>query len=284
MLVCRFCSEVGDHDDFELDRANGRGFWCESCDGFTYFDEDALKQFTLILEDKTGQKPSVNTPPIKLRKQLSPFRFPGGKSSVIDFLYNHLQKGKTKTLYSPFTGGGSFEFAMLDADVVERLHINDLDFGVYSVWWVMLHAPYALIDRIQSIKPTHKDYFQAQAVIKSDYYGVNAIEAAWATFLVNRLSYSGIAKANPLGGKGGTQKALLARWNPKGLISRIEHIHSLSERITVSQEDAVEFIQEAYWDDDSTLFIDPPYIAAGKALYNHYYNEKDHLDLCILLD
>ncbi|MEK5071706.1 DNA adenine methylase [Sporosarcina sp. FSL K6-1508] len=283
MLICQFCEEeYCMNEDFDR---NKEGFWCDVCDGYTYYDDNALKhQFTLILEDKEANQPLFSTPSIKFRKQLSPFRFPGGKSKVVDYLYSFLQNGKTTTLYSPFSGGGSFELAMLDAGVVNKLHMNDLDFGVYSVWWVIMNAPYTLVDKIRTAKPTHKDYFEAQAIIKSDYLGVNMVEASWATLLVNRLAFSGIAKANPLGGKEGTKNALLARWNREELIKRIEHIHSFSDRITITQENAVEMIQEAYWDHNSSIFIDPPYVAKGKELYNCFYTESDHLLLCGLLD
>lgn len=282
MVICYFCSEEFD-EDFDQSEL---GFWCDSCDGFTYFDPVANKhKFTLILEEKGfTAKTLIEKPSIKLRKQLSPFRFPGGKSKFINDLYNHLQKGSTKKLISPFTGGGSFELALLDAGVIETLHINDLDYGVYSVWWTILYMPYTLIDKINFIKPNHKDYFTAQALIKSDFKGANPLEAAWATLLVNRLAYSGIAKANPLGGRNGTNEALLARWNPTELIKRIEHIHSMADLITITQENAVELIQEAYWNDEATIFIDPPYVAKGKDLYNCFYTERDHIELCVQLD
>lgn len=284
MLICKFCSEEGTHEDFELDIANGQGFWCESCDGFTYFDKQARNhRFTLIMEDKNTEKPTFSPSPMKFRKQLSPLRFPGGKSKSIDYLFTHLQQDAKGTLVSPFTGGGSFELAMLDAGVFNRLHLNDLDYGVYSLWWTILNAPFGLIDKIRMVTPSHKEYFRAQAIIKEKYYGVDTLDAAWATLLVNRLAYSGIAKANPLGGRRGKKQALLARWNPTELINRIEYIHSFSEHIDITCENAIDLIEQAYWSQDC-IFIDPPYVAKGKDLYNCYYTKQDHIDLSLLLD
>lgn len=285
MLLCGFCSEEGSLQDFELDSKNGLGFWCPSCDGFTYFIEGSCKhRFTLILEDKTKSTVSIPKPSKKLRKQLSPLRYPGGKSKLSDYLYQHLQQTKTKHLVSPFTGGGSFELAVLDAGVVERLYLNDLDYGIYSLWWTILNSPTALVDKLLSITPTHQHYFEAQALIKSGFSGAHPIEAAWATLLVNRLAYSGIFKANPLGGKEGTVEALLSRWNTKALIKRIEYIHSFAGQIEVSQNKAIEIIEESYWKNDCTIFIDPPYVEKGKDLYNCFYTTEDHLELSFLLD
>lgn len=107
---------------------------------------------------------------------------------------------------------------MLEAGIVETIHLNDLDTGVFSFWWLVKHMPFALIHRLESTVPTHKQYFEAQNLIKSDYGGADLVEAAWASLLVNRLSYSGICKANPLGGRNGKTKSLLSRWNTENLI------------------------------------------------------------------
>jgi DNA adenine methylase len=217
-------------------------------------------------------------------KRLLPFRFPGGKSKVIDYLYSRLRQSKSKMLISPFTVGGSFELAMLDAGAVQELHLNDWDTGIFSFWWVVKHMPYALIERLQSIEPSHQDFFQAQAIIKSDYQGVDMVDAAWSVLLVNRLAYSGIVKANPLGGRNGSKETLLSRWNPRELIKRITHIHQISDRIHVTQENAIELIEDAYWNEEATIFIDPPYFVKGKDLYHCYYTKEDHVALSCLLD
>jgi DNA adenine methylase len=286
MISCQFCGLSGslESGDFQLDKQNN-GFWCEDCDGYTYFNKDTIKhRFKLILEDKHAEKVLFNRPTVKLAKRISPYRYPGGKSKVINYLYTHLQEAKSKKLISPFTGGGSFELAMLDAGIVEQLHLNDLDTGVYSLWWVIKHMPYFLIDRLQSIQPNHKDYFSAQAIIKNDYKDADVVEAAWASLLVNRLAYSGVSKANPLGGKKGSKKDLLSRWNPSELINRINRIHALSDQIEITQENAVQLIEGAYWQDNATIFIDPPYVKKGKDLYQCFYTENDHRDLSQLLD
>ncbi|WP_259347144.1 DNA adenine methylase [Niallia taxi] len=139
MLTCQFCGLTGmpNSVEFQLDEHN-IGFWCEVCDGFTYLNDNAVRhRFTLILEDKSADKPLATKPDIKLAKRLSPYRYPGGKSRIIDYLYFHLRKTSSKKLVSPFTGGGSFELSMLNSNIVEHLHLNDLDKGVYSLWWLI---------------------------------------------------------------------------------------------------------------------------------------------------
>ncbi|MGE7983735.1 DNA adenine methylase [Solibacillus sp. NPDC093137] len=214
-----------------------------------------------------------------LKKRLSPLRYPGGKSRMIDYLSTLLRPEKCDTLISPFLGGGAFEISLLEAGVAKKLILNDLDYGIYSLWWTILHMPDTLISRIESFKPTHKAFFQAQQLIKSDYRHLDMLEAAWITLLVNRLAYSGIAKANPLGGKNGDIKSLTSRWNPRTLISRINGIYALADKIEIHCEDAVTFIENHFWEENATLFIDPPYFEKGHALYNLFFTEKDHINL-----
>lgn len=59
----------------------------------------------------------------------------------------------------------------------------------------------------------------------------------------------------------------------------------MSDRITVTRMDACRLIEDyAYWNDRATLFIDPPYVTKGKALYRCYFTEEDHRRLAFLLE
>lgn len=285
MLECQFCGCDDDDKEFQPDK-NDKGFWCDNCDSFNYYEKSEERHtFRMLLEKKqqrnhgAGQKSSI-----RFNKRLSPLRYPGGKSKVIDQLYSRIQPHKSEVLLSPFTGGGSFEIALLDAGVVQKLHLNDLDTGIYSLWWMIVNMPNELIHRIQTVQPTKDDFFAARSIIKDDYKGCDLPEAAWTTLVNNRLAYSGVWKANPLGGKNGTEKALLSRWNPDDLCRRIKKISSLADRITVTQENAFEFIEEAYWNDRGTIFADPPYVEKGEQLYHTFFNKQQHLDLAFLLD
>ncbi|MFY0521098.1 DNA adenine methylase [Lysinibacillus sp. UGB7] len=275
---CRNCFH-DDHDDI-----NDQGWWCCDCDTFNFWDESEYEkhQFIIVLEDKSKMDQKVSVP-TKFKKQLSPLRYPGAKSKLISYLSTLLNYTKCKTIISPFVGGGSFELALLESGITQKLILNDLDYGIYSLWWCMLNSPDALIDRIYSFSPTHKAFFEARRLIKNDYLNLNMIDAAWITLMVNRLAFSGIAKANPLGGKNGSKDNLISRWNPLTLEKRINKIHSMAENIEIHCEQATTFIENWFWDDNATLFIDPPYFSKGKFLYNQYFKEEQHISLALLL-
>lgn len=286
LVYCRFCYEEYNLESDTVDR-NTDGFWCDHCEGFTYYSatNEESRKFTLILEDKAAEN-NMSFPPgqPKLNKRVSLLRYPGGKSKITDYLLSHINPDKTDCLSSPYTGGGSLELALLYAGVVKQLTLNDKDFGVYSLFQIIKTFPDALILELKSRRPTKDDFKKAQRLIKSDYSNADMFEAAWSLLLVNRLAFSGIYKANAMGGLKGDQRALLSRWNPDDLCHRISIIHSMSERYTVHNMDALEFIEDQYWNSRSTLFIDPPYFQQGKNLYLHFYDTEEHLQLQFLLD
>lgn len=284
LLSCKFCFYQEESEEAEVDSYK-KGFWCSACDGYNYFSTPhEPHRFTLILEDKSSNNAPMPKPKIKLNKRLSPLRYPGGKSKLADYILSKIQLKASKTLVSPYAGGASAELALLEAGVIEHLILNDLDFGIYSLFWTIQNEPFVLIDRINNISPTHKEFFLSQELIRSDYKGCTIFEAAWATLLVNRLAYSGIYRANPLGGRNGNKKGLLSRWNPNNLIKRIEKVHAISDRYTILNLDACELIEKMYWKPHTTILIDPPYVQQGKQLYRCFYQKEDHLKLNFLLE
>ena len=88
-----------------------------------------------------------------------------------------------------------------------------------------------------------------------------------------------------MGGKNGGEEQFLARWNPKELKRRIECIHALADHIEVTCLNAEDLIEtSAYWDSQTTLFVDPPYVKEGKRLYRRYFDEDDHRQLAWLIE
>lgn len=286
IVKCQFCGFESDIDDFEEDFINHDGFWCPDCDGHTFFDNEKneARKFTLILEDKSKRHIVHYKSPIKFNKRISPLRYPGGKSKLIDYLYSKVQEFNTDTFVEPYAGGASVGLALLNAGVIKKIVLNDKDYGIYALFSLIKENPYSLINKIKVHVPTHEDYFRCRNVILTNYKNTNLFDAAWSLLIVNRLAYSGICKANPLGGKNGSDESLLTRWNPNELCKRMIDINKMADKITVLNGDACELIEEAYFQPNTTLFVDPPYFKKGKELYNCYYDEEDHKALSILLD
>ncbi len=282
-ITCPDCGATGHIKDFDI---HEKGAWCPICNTFIWNNpEDNHQHTSLILEQKTSSADAeeVNlVSSIKLNRHLSPLRYPGGKTKIINYLITKLQTNKCDTFVEVFAGGASFGLALLDAGIIKQLIINDIDKNLIAFWNEVINNKETLINKLQTIKPNREDYNQAKELLISNA-SVSSSELAWAYLLVNRLSYSGIQKAGCLGGKNGTNEALLSRYNPDKLIKRINRIAEMKDNITILNEDFKKCIETYYWDDKATLFIDPPYYGKGKKLYTHYFTLEDHCTLSELI-
>lgn len=285
LLKCQWCGFVEPPDNFELDETTGEGFWCPDCDGYTYYDDNRnhLRRVLLILEQAARTSPYAKPVGRKLHKRLSPLRYPGGKSKLIDFLANHFHTNQLHTFVEAFAGGASVGLSLLDAGLTKHLVLNDTDNGIYAFWRQVVTDPSPLLRRL-SRTPNRADFRTAKEMLDEPRYWSNE-NLAWAQLLVNRLAYSGISKANALGGKSGSDDVLLSRWNAEELRRRITHIHELSDNIEVISVNAIDLIeQSAYWNEISTIFIDPPYVKQGPKLYRKYFSEEDHRQLAFIIE
>ena len=158
--TCSYCGLSSDNlEDFEEDFQNHQGFLCPDCDGFTYFDDKADKRsYVVLLEDKENQEAVKVHPRFKLKKRVSPLRYPGGKSNVLDLIALYLSEGK-KTFVDAYCGGGSVGLSLLLSGVVEHLIMNDLDKGVYAFFHTVLTAPETLIQKIRMVIPDRELFF-----------------------------------------------------------------------------------------------------------------------------
>lgn len=235
---------------------------------------EEYQNYYLLLEENKVETPIKIKQ--KFNKRLSPLRYPGGKSKFIPYLYNKMDHNKS-IFVEPFCGGSSVGLSLLDAGVIKKLILNDLDYGVYSLFHTICNNPRLLIEKISEYVPTRKSFFQLRNLIQTDYKNCSEEDAAFALLIVNRLAFSGICKANPKGN-------LTERYNPEQLIKRIQKISSLRDNITVLNYMANDVILEYYWDPDITLFVDPPYYEKGKQLYNKYFTDKDHIELAYYIN
>lgn len=293
MFRCPWCGAQYDLSELnELDHAeDGSGVWCDCCDSFCFLDEARASQHRMLLLLERGgaaaEKNVVSTA-CRLRKRLSPLRYPGGKSRVIDNIFSRLQADKMETFVEVFAGGASLGLSLLDAGCIKELVLNDADPLVYLFWRSVVESPGYLVSRLErAALPTHEDFWEAKETISAFKRGDAVPEdwAAWAFFLLNRLAYSGILMGNPMGGKNGSQRQLLCRWNPDGLKDRILHIHQMAERIELHNLDCCTFLEQlAGWYPHCTLFCDPPYFVKGPALYPTAFTVSDHERLANLLN
>lgn len=261
------------------------GYFCEACEYYHYFDADkARPTYRLFLERSSNKEDTriMPKPTVKLSKRIAPLRYPGGKTKVVDFTYHELVKTGKRTLYSPFIGGGSIEFALLDAGVVDKLVLNDLDQHLVNFYDVVFHQTEELVHAIETQPLTVARYEEAHAVVNAAFENhahLSSVQKAFYYLLNNRCSFSGIYKAGRMGGKNGAVADLSARWNPKNIITRIQRLGELSSRVVITNLTYAVFIDRYAWDDDGVFVIDPPYVEKAEDIYRHAFSRDEHRKL-----
>ena len=181
-----------------------------------------------------------------------------------------------------FAGGFGLGIQLLLNEDVEHVLINDLDPCIYSFWKAILtprcHQRFVRMLREVTID---LDTWHMQKEIFKHHYNYSVVQVGFATFFLNRCNRSGILMANPIGGihQDGTYK-MDCRFNKPRLEELIGLLYSYRNRITVSNEDAVDFMRSADRSYNNLLFnFDPPYVNAGPFLYKNNYDKEDHIAL-----
>lgn len=93
-------------------------------------------------------------------KNLSPLRYPGGKSKLYDLMklliVNTGHFGGT--YIEPFAGGAGIALRLLDDGIVSQVVINDCDKGIYSFWKAVLTENKKFIKKIYDTPVTVQEW------------------------------------------------------------------------------------------------------------------------------
>ena len=215
-------------------------------------------------------------------RNLSPLRYPGGKVRLAPFFAQLLAiQDPVPTRYAePFAGGAGAALRLLDEECVSHIHINDVHPGIAAFWRSVTTHSDEFIQLIETTKVTISQWHEQRAIFEAGPNG-DDLALGFATFFLNRTNRSGILTARPIGGLNQTGRWLIdARYNKQGLISRIKRIQELADHITVTELDALDFLDSIeHYEDNIFVYADPPYVVQGNKLYLHAFNADDHKTL-----
>ena len=207
----------------------------------------------------------------------TPLRYPGGKRKLANFVDRLISSNGLKgcEYAEPYAGGAGLAVELLRRGVVGQLWLNDIDKGIASFWKLALKQPDLLCEMIEKTEVTIEEWNRQKDLAQNE----DTVLRGFATFFLNRTNRSGIIKGGVIGGKGqsGTWK-LDCRFNKSELISRIQAISKLSDRIHFFNMDALDFLASAVPQQLKTVLfnLDPPYYVKGAGLYTNFYNDLDH--------
>ena len=203
-----------------------------------------------------------------MAKVYTPLRYPGGKSALAEFVWHTIElNGFTEIPYcEPFAGGAGVAMNLLLQGKVKSVILNDLDTGIYSIWYAIFNDTEWLIEAISNADVTLVVREQQKKVYNElkDSYGYSR-DLAFATFFLNRVNYSGILTGGPIGGKEQKGKYKLdCRFNKESLIGKIKEIAKYRDNVQLFHMDAIELLKNQ---SNIFVFADPPYWQAGDMLY-----------------
>ena len=214
-------------------------------------------------------------------KQLSPFRYPGGKTWLIPQVLRwmkHRRHNKCRTFIEPFTGGGIVSLTVAAHGIADQCIMVELDEEIAAVWKTLLYGDAKwLMERILTFQ---LNVDNANAVLSVSPKSVE--EKAFQTILKNRTYHGGIlAPGSGFLKNGENGKGILSRWYPVTLANRISNILHFKHRLTFIEGDAFDIMNQYLDDKDTTFFIDPPYTAskkkAGSRLYRHHVVDHEKI-------
>jgi len=204
-------------------------------------------------------------------KQLSPFRYPGGKTWFVPYLKKWLSSrhARPREFIEPFAGGASISLTILYENLADQVTLVELDEQVVSVWGAIFRGDAnALAERIVAF-----DLSLANVLETLSTSPATLEERAFQTILRNRVNRGGIlASGAGMIKEGENGKGLRSRWYPETLKTRILTLASLRDRISVIHGDGIAELEHRADDAGVVAFIDPPYTVGGKKAGNRLYN------------
>lgn len=221
---------------------------------------------------------------IVLPTNLSPLRYPGGKSKLsplLRYIIENRVENNITTYIEPFAGGAGVALDLLFSETVDNIIINDYDKAIYSFWRAVTESPSKFIKTIQERPVTIEEWYRQKEIYNTqkDKY---SFELGFATFFLNRTNRSGIINAGPIGGYEQNGNYLIdARYNKDALIKKINQIKKYKSKIKIYNKDIRRFIELVIYtqNNNSFVYFDPPYYLKGKELYKNFFLPKDHKEI-----
>lgn len=220
-------------------------------------------------------------------KSINPLRYPGAKRSLANYVDKLIQSNNLQgcRFYEPYAGSAAVGLELLQRNVINNLILCEKDILIYALWECVFNHTEELCTLIHDTPITIETWLEMvpyrQAVAINEY---PLIKLGYAGLFFNRTNFSGILKANPIGGISQTsQYSINCRFNKKKIIEIIRHLGTYHNQVEVHCADAIEFMKQQenhFLRENCFAYFDPPYYEKGSKIYRYFYRNKDHIDLC----
>ncbi|MFJ4136237.1 DNA adenine methylase [Pseudomonas cyclaminis] len=213
-----------------------------------------------------------------------PLRYPGSKAAFAPIFFEVIRQLdlEFKTIVEPYCGSGAVSFYALQNNICDEAVLVERDPLIYAFWYSVFNHTDELLSKIDSADIDLNTWHSLQSLKELDAPdSASIVELGFAGLFFNRVNYSGILSAKPIGGLSQSSDYKIdCRFNKPDLCLRIKNIARLSSRVKVVFGDALEAINKPdLYGANSIYYVDPPYFDQGKRLYRHHYNTSDHYEL-----
>lgn len=221
-----------------------------------------------------------------MRDKGTPLRYPGGKQRLTPFIEDLLLENNiTKNYVEVYAGGAGIAINLLLSNKIKKIHLNDSDIGIYAFWHSILYEAESLINLILETDVNIEEWKYRKNLIKQSH-SLDLLDLGFTVLFLNRCNRSGILSAGVIGGleQSGEYK-LDARFQKDSLIKKIEAIAEHSDKISLTNNDAVDYINNYIPElsDNTLVYLDPPYYEKSSELYLNSYRKEDHSSLANII-
>jgi len=220
-------------------------------------------------------------------------RYPGSKAKLAQKIWKHFPDEMREPLWmqaamwefrEPFFGAGAIGFLLLEALPPKcAVWLNDKDSGIVSLWQAVQGEHEQLIDLVDRFKPSAEYFYEFKEEDGRTDLGI--LRQGFRKLALHRMSYSGLGvmSGGPLGGKDQSSAYNVeCRWNRETIKKEIARLHKLLARFATLRITCGEFTELVETANEQTfIYLDPPYYEKGPQLYKHAMDAEDHAMLAI---
>ena len=216
-------------------------------------------------------------------------RYPGSKAKLLDEILKcvpdemkfELLASKVRWEYrEPFFGAGAVGFEILNClPSSSRIWLNDIDYGIYSLWRSVLNDPSGLSSMIERFTPSAEWFYEFKS--SDGDTSVSELRAGFRKLALHQMSVSGFGakSGGPLGGREqkNAEYPVDCRWNAETLQRHVKRLHEQMKwfkELQITNLDFGEVLEGV--PSDAFVYLDPPYVEKGGQLYKHAMDEAAH--------
>lgn len=209
----------------------------------------------------TTVNPADGHPEKEQRKETgkSILRYPGGKTRAVSKILPVIELQEANTLYSPFFGGGSIEFAFAARCTETRMVIaSEIYQPIATFWQHTLATPELVADAVADDYPLSRSRFRH---LQSTLGGMSGLQQAASLYVVNRASFSGA-----------TNSGGMSPDHPRFTPSAIDRLRNFrASNVEVHHMDAMDLLisLEDESPEEKVIYADPPYLLQESSLYGN---------------